>query len=119
MISNLTYLNVPTGIIIVIIALIVISNIIGSYLDFKGKIVPEILSFRKYLRRKKQEREVLSQLPDIFNEIKEVPETLKKVRTLLDSVDQHYSADNITMRNDWMKWVNNQANVYDKTLADL
>lgn len=119
MISNLEYLNMPAVVIVIIIALVVLSNIVGAILEFKGKVVPEIMNIRKYFKRKKKEREVLSQLPDIFNDIKEVPDTLKKVKTLLDNVDKHYSADNITMRNDWMKWVNNQATVYDTTLADL
>jgi hypothetical protein len=109
MLSQLQYLNTPTLVITIIIVFLVISNIIGEILELKGKIVPEFIKMRKYFQRKKQERETLKSIPD----------TLKNVQDLLNNVDKHYSADNITMRNDWMKWVNNQATVYDTTLADL
>lgn len=112
-------LSLPEAVMIVIIVFLVLANIIGEVLEVKGKVVPEFIKMRKYFARKKQEREVLSQLPGMFKDIQEVPNTLKEVKTLLHNVDKHYSADNITMRNDWMKWVNNQATVYDTTLADL
>ena len=51
--------------------------------------------------------------------MKKIPETLGKVETLLNNVDQHYSTDNITKRDKWMEWVNNQATVYDTSIAEL
>lgn len=82
---------------------------IGEVLEFKGKIVPEFMKVRKFFRRRREEKETM----------KKIPETLSKVEVLLNNVDQHYSADNITKRNKWMEWVNNQATVYDTSIADL
>ena len=117
--ANLEYLNAPKTVIIIVIAFFVISNIIGELLEFKGKVVPEFVKMRKFFKRKKKERKAIVEMAEMYTEFKDIPETLKEVKTLLNSVDQHYSTDNITMRNDWMKWVNNQATVYDTTLADL
>lgn len=82
---------------------------IGEVLEFKGKIVPEFMKIRKFFYRRKEEKETM----------KKIPETLAKVETLLNNVDQHYSADNITKRDKWMDWVNNQATVYDTSIAEL
>ena len=114
MINYIEYLNIPIKIAIILIGVIFVMQIIGELLEFKGKIVPEIFKIRKYFARKKKEREVLGKMPELLKEFEQVPDTLKKVQTLLDSVDKHYSEDNITKRNDWMNWVNNKASVYDE-----
>ena len=119
MLNDLRYLNTPETVIAIIVAFLVISNLIGEILEFKGKVVPEFLKMRKYFQRRKKEKKAISEMAEMYKELKDVPNTLKEVKTLLNNVDKHYSADNITMRNDWMKWVNNQATVYDTTLADL
>ena len=106
MLGNLEYLKVPAGIISTILILFVIMQIIGEILEFKGKIVPELLKIRKYFKRKKQEKTQNRML-------------LKNVQTLLDDVNKHYSADNITKRNEWMKWVNERATIYDSSVAEL
>ena len=81
-------------------------QIIGELLEFKGKVVPEFVKIRKYFSRKKQEKECISQ-------------TLQQVQELLNDVNQHYSTDNITKRNEWMQWVNERAAVYDASVAEL
>jgi hypothetical protein len=119
MLNDLRYLNTPETVIAIIVAFLVISNLVGEILEFKGKVVPEFLKMRKYFQRRKKEKKAISEMAEMYKELKDVPNTLKEVKALLNNVDKHYSADNITMRNDWMKWVNNQATVYDTTLADL
>ena len=106
MLNYFEYLNMPTKVGVVIIALFVFMQVIGEFLEFEGKVVPEYIKVRKYFKRKRKEKE-------------EVQETLKKVQTLLDEVNQHYSADNITKRNAWMDWVNSRAVVYDASVAEL
>lgn len=106
MLNYFQYLNMPTKVGVVIISMFVIMQIIGELLEFKGKVVPEFLKIRKYFNRKKQEK----------NQIKE---TLQLVQALLNDVNKHYSSDNITKRNDWMKWVNDRAKVYDDSVAEL
>ena len=90
------YCNIPIGFIIVIIVFFAISNLIGEILEFKGKVVPEFIKFRKYFARKKQERETLAKMPNMMS----------NVERLLNDVDQHYSKDNIALRDGWMREVN-------------
>ena len=106
MISYFEYLNMPTKIGAIVILAFVIMQIIGELLEFKGKVVPEFVKIRKYFTRKK-------------NEKSEMKKTLEQVRTLLSDVNEHYSADNITKRNEWMQWVNDRAKVYDASVEEL
>lgn len=102
MIDYVEYLNLPTKAAICLVAGYLVLLIVGAILDFKKKAVPEFMNLRRYFARKKQERE-----------------TLAEVKTLLSEVNAHYSADNITKRNDWMAWVNKKADVYDTSIASL
>lgn len=113
MLAYLEYLSVPEVVGLSVVALLLVMNIVGEILEFKGKVVPEWIKIRKYISRKKKERQ-------------ETAETIKEVKRLLGDVNKHYSADNITKRNSWMQWVNNRATVYDdsivkinKTLSDV
>lgn len=113
MIQQLEYLNLPTILIICIVSFLVISNVVGEILEFKGKVVPEFIKIRKYFQRKKKERETLSKLPEMFEELSKVPSLLANVQTLLNNVEQHYDDDNITKRNNWMTWVNTKAKEFE------
>ena len=93
MISYLEYLNAPTKVGFAIIASFIIMQVIGEFLEFKGKVVPEFLKIRKFFLRRKAEKE-------------EMRSMLKRVEKQLDDVSSHYSADNITRRDNWMKQVN-------------
>lgn len=106
MIAFLEYLNTPQKIGILIISFLVITNIVGELLELKGKFVPEYIKMRKYFTRKKDEKKQMNQ-------------TLQQVQTLLNDVNNHYSADNITKRNEWMNWVNDRAKVYDESVLEL
>ncbi len=37
----------------------------------------------------------------------------------MESVDRHYSADNISKRDEWMNWVNERADVYDSSIIEI
>lgn len=119
MLNYIQYLNLPTKLAIAIVVMLFGSQLIGEILETKGKIVPEILKFRKYFARKKKERETLSRLPDVFDSISEVPDTLKSVKTLLDDVEKHYSADNIEKRNEWIQKVNLKLESNDEFIQEL
>lgn len=93
MISYLEYLNAPTKVGFAIIACFIIMQVIGEFLEFKGKVVPEFLKIRKFFLRRKAEKE-------------EVRQMLQRVEQKLTDVNSHYSADNITRRDEWMKQVN-------------
>ena len=106
MINFVEYLKLPTQIAVGVIAVVFVMNVIGEILEFKGKIVPEFMKIRKYFSRKRHEK-------------KETAQTLKEVKQLLGDVNAHYSADNITKRDNWMQWVNNRADVYDTSIVEI
>ena len=109
MLGYIEYLNIPVKIAIVLIGAFLVMQLVGELLEFKGKVVPEFVKVRKYFARKRQERQT----------IKEVSSTIQDVKTVLNSVESHYSSDNIAKRDSWMKWVNDRAEVYDKSIAVL
>lgn len=101
--QNLNF-NIPT----VIIVIVVMSQIVGELLSLKGKIVPEIFTFRKYLARKREERKAIHELPEIIKKFDELSDTLEDFKLLVKEWNGHYNSDNITMRNDWMRDVDNK-----------
>lgn len=109
MLNYIEFLQIPSNLALVLVALFLCMQIVGELLEFKGKVVPEFIKIRKYFTRKKKERETINA----------IPQTLANVEALLNDVNQHYNTDNITMRNKWMDWVNNQAHVYDMSIAEL
>ena len=106
MIGYLEYLDAPVKVGLVIIGCFLVMQIIGEFLEFKGKVVPEVLKVRKFFSRRKQEKN-------------ETAQTLREVKLLLSEVNAHYSEDNITKRNSWMNWVNERAVVYDNSIVDI
>lgn len=109
MLSYIEYLNVPAKAAIVIAGLFLVMQAVGELLEFKGKVVPEFLKIRKYFVRKKQERTILS----------EIPSTLSDVKKTLGEINKHYSDDNIQMRNQWMRSVNDQLERNDSCIKAL
>lgn len=109
MTTYIEYLNIPTKIAIILVGTFFILQIIGEILEFKGKVVPEFIKIRKYFLRKKQEREILHQ----------VPTTLTEVQQSLNEFKTHYSTDNIRMRDDWIKSVNESLKENDKLIKQL
>jgi hypothetical protein len=109
MLSYIEYLNLPTKFAVFIVGAFLILQIVGELMECYGKAVPEYIKVRKYFARKKVERETL----------KQIPETLREVQELLDKVEQHYSADNITMRDGWMSNVNHKLEENDKWMKEF
>lgn len=93
-------LPMPSVVIIAIVVVFFVLQAIGEVLEVFGKAVPEIMKIRKYLARKKREREILA----------EMAETLKKTNILLKDVSVHYNEDNIAKRDGWMKSVDRRLN---------
>ena len=109
MLTYIEYLHVPSQIAIALIAVLFVLQLIGEFLNFKGKAVPEIMNIRKYLARKKSEREV----------IRDLPSTMQDLKNIVNHIDKHYSSDNISMRNKWMDSVNKRLDVEDNLVRDL
>ena len=109
MLNYIEYLNVPSQIAIALIVVLFVLQLIGEFLNFKGKAVPEIMSIRKYFSRKKLERKVIRELPD----------TIQDLKNIVNNIDKHYNADNISMRDKWIDSVNNKFMMEDKLVRDL
>lgn len=109
MLNYIEYLNVPSQIAIALIVVLFVLQLIGEFLNFKGKAVPEIMSIRKYFARKKYERKV----------IRELPNTIQDLKNIVNNIDKHYNADNISMRDKWIDSVNNKLMAEDKLVRDL
>lgn len=109
MINYIQYLGMPQKVGIAIVVFFLCSQVIGELLEFKGKVVPEIIKIRKYFARKKTERETLRLMP----------EALANVQKTLDDFNSHYSKDRIDMRDAWIKNVNHKLEENDKCIKEV
>ncbi|MDY3014974.1 MAG: hypothetical protein SOR61_07320 [Evtepia sp.] len=109
MINYIEFLNVPTKVAIVLVGLFLVIQVIGELLEFKGKVVPEFVKIRKVFQRRKKEKVLIHKMG----------ETLDKVQVTLNDLNQHYSTDNIRMRDDWIRLVNSKLEQYDKSISEL
>ncbi len=106
LLKGIEFLGIPMTIAIALVGLFLLLHVIGYILDFKGKVVPEIINIRGRMRRKKEEK-------------REQEELLKNVQIALDEMKTHYSPESLAKRNDWMNWVNDRAKVYDASVKEL
>ena len=106
MLNYIEYLKLPSNAAIVLVGMFLALQVVGELLEFKGKVVPEFVKIRKRFARKKKEREALSKMVGMLEQHCEMTATLNEVNRLLNDIDQHYSKDNIAMRDAWMKEVN-------------
>ena len=109
----LELLGVPGTLAAGILIVYLLLQLIGELCEVKGKVVPEWMKLRKWLKRKR------------YQEI-ERTETLKQVQKLLSDVNTHYSEDNIAQRNDWIdkvntniQWTETRAKYYDEAIDKL
>lgn len=109
MINYIEFLNVPTKVAIALVGLFLVIQVIGELLEFKGKVVPEFVKIRKVFQRRKKERILIHKMG----------ETLDKVQLTLSDLNQHYSTDNIRMRDDWIRLVNSKLEQYGKSISEL
>lgn len=119
MIQYIEYLGLPGWIAIGLAGLFLVSQVIGELLELKGKVVPEVLKVRKYIARRRKEKENMRKMAELYPSLQKVPEALDSVQKLLSNVDAHYSNDNIAKRNNWMQWVNDRATVYDDSIVEI
>ena len=108
MLDYIEYLNIPVKVAIVLIGAFLIMQLVGEILEFKGKVVPEFVKVRKIFTRRKKEREMMQKME----------KTLDRVQATMDELNQHYSTDNIQMRDEWIKRVNSKLDQYDASMAD-
>lgn len=109
MLNYIEYLNMPVKVAIILVGAFFVMQLIGEFLEFKGKVVPEFVKIRKIFARKKHEREVFHKMES----------TIDEVKTTLDDLNRHYSTDNISMRDKWMTLVNSKLESYDKSMEAI
>ena len=126
MISFLNYLkdnfSAPSSWIPLAMFAFLLMQAIGEILEIRGKVVPEFVKLRKYFDRKKKEREILAKMPDLITKVEsvlDISDTLSAVKKTLDDVNQHYSKDNIKLRDKWIESVNNKLDASDQWMKKL
>lgn len=102
MLQYLEYLKTPTVIGSIIVGLLLVLQLIGEIMEVAGKTAPELLKIRKYFARKKRERE-----------------TLEEIKVAFQEFNAHYSADNIKMRDEWIRGVNHKLEQNDQRIKDF
>lgn len=118
MLNYLEYLNTPIKVTTFLIGVFLCIQIIGEILEFKGKVVPEFIKIRKYFARKKKERQALSKMIVLLDEYNQMAKTIVEVNRVLADIDKHYSKDNIAMRDNWMREVNEHIANSDKKRSE-
>lgn len=124
--------GLPLWIVVILMAGFGLMQAIGEILEFKGKVVPEFMKIRKKFIRRREEQQTLCRMTellpslekvcgslDILPSLEKVPETLEKTAALLQSVDNHYSHDNISMRDKWMNGVNENIDEIHRWMQDM
>lgn len=109
MLDSMQYLGMPTTIIVIVVAILLVMQVVGGVIEFKGKALPEIFHIKKYLARKKLEKEILIRLP----------ETVDKLEKSVANINDHYNEDNISKRNDWMQSVNEKLDTDHTLIREL
>lgn len=109
MLNYIQALNVPVKVAAILIGLFFVLQAVGEILEFKGKVVPEFVKVRKYFARKKQERAMMDS----------AMATLDEVKTTIKEFNAHYSADNIRMRDEWIKGVNEKLDRHDEWVQEF
>lgn len=109
MINTMEFLKMPAYITMFVAAIFFVVQVADMIISTKKKIIPEFISIKQRCERKKKEREALEKLPN----------TISEVKTLLNDVNQHYSADNITKRDNWIAEVDTKLNDNANSYKDL
>lgn len=105
-IKGVELLGIPMTIVVALVGILLVLNIIGEILNFKGKIVPEIINIRSYFKRKKQEKEETKQM-------------IKECKQVLTSFNSHYNPESIARRNEWMREIDNSVRINDDLVHAL
>lgn len=102
LLKGIEYLGIPMTVAVILVSIWLVLHIVGFILDIKKKAVPEIINIRGYIRRKKEDKQMI-----------------KECKELLAEFNSHYNKDNITKRNDWMNGVNNNIKNNDTLIEKL
>lgn len=99
-------IGLPALVIISLSVIYIITGTIGSLLDFKGKVAPEIINWRRYYRRKREEKEKQKIL-------------FEDLQASLNEIKVHYSPEKIAKRDAWMNSINERDREHDESILKL
>ena len=102
-----------------IVLLFFLMQLIVELLKAKGVVAAEIVSIRSKNEQRRKEKETIRQMAELLPTLKEVPAMLKSTGEFLGNVEKHYSDDNIKMRDDWIKNVNQKLEAHDEMMQGL
>lgn len=94
-------------------------QLIVELLKAKGVVAAEIVSIKSKMEQKRKEKETLRQMAELLPSFQKVPTLLKSTSELLGNVDKHYSEDNIRIRDEWIKNVNQKLETHDQLMQGL
>ena len=113
LLEGIEFLGIPTVVAIILVGIYFI-------IDFKSKILPEMISLKRYFEKRKQKKE------DAIKEQQKQKELLEKLEARLASFEQRYSSDNIAKRDEWMgdvdsdrDWMHQRADIYDQSIIEI
>lgn len=109
MMEYMEYLDAPAAVVTAVLLLFVMSQVIGEFLELKGKVVPECMKIRKYFARRKEDRKKMKRMYDMV-------EGLQKS---VNEMNFHYSPENIARRDGWMSGVNDKLEEYDNRIKNM
>jgi len=105
--------------VVVVVLLFFVMQLIVEILKAKGVVAAEIVSIRSRMDQKRKEKETIRQMAELLPTLKDVPAMLKSTGEFLGNVEKHYSDDNIKMRDDWIKNVNQKLEGHDELMQFL
>jgi len=105
--------------VVVVVLLFFVMQLIVEILKAKGVVAAEIVSIRSRMDQKRKEKETIRQMAELLPTLKDVPAMLKSTGEFLGNVEKHYSDDNIKMRDDWIKNVNQKLECHDSLMQVL
>ena len=88
--NYIEYFKLPLWLIMSLMIIFGFMQGIGEFLEFKGKVVPEIMKIRKRIARKKREKEAIRKLPDFLDKQEVVFKLVNKSKHLIVKPERLY-----------------------------
>ena len=128
LLEGIEFLGIPTVFAIILVGIYLI-------IDLKSKILPDVISLKRYFEKRKQKKEdelaeklaqkkmledMQKSLTEMKNSVdKSLTEVKKSVDDSINEMKSHYSPEKLAERDAWMSWVNDRAVVYDASVEKL
>lgn len=109
MLNYIEYLNIPIKIATFLVCMFLGIQIISELSKLKGSVTPGFLKIKNYLERKKRNREIVENVPEMY---KEIMDSLAEFR-------QHYTPEKLEKRDKWIDNVNKTLENNDKFIKEL